>query len=158
WVNRPDFQFSHEWQLVRIKKRHIEFAWGPTKDRTLRHAAGIEFVVAAGRGGGRGSVYVSQLGLREGAAGTVVLPPMVRASSSLPGAEASLALDGSAATAWKSDPGAGPVQDLTVDFQQPREFGGLTLRWLAQAYASRYDVQFSDDGVSWRTVRRVVGG
>src|SRR5262245_52503189 len=158
WVNRPDFQFSHEWQLVRIKKRQIEFAWGPTSDRTLRHVAGIEFVVAAGRGGGRGSVYVSQLGLREAVAGAVVLPPLVRASSSLSGAEASLALDGSTATAWKSDPAAGPVQDLTVDFQQPREFGGLTLRWLAHAYASRYDVQFSDDGVRWRTVRRVVGG
>jgi len=158
WVNRPDFQFSHEWQLVRFKKRHVEFAWGPTKDRTLRHAAAIEFVIAAGRGGGRGSVYVSQLALREVGAAAVVPPPVVRASSSLPGAEPSLALDGSVATAWRSDPAAGPAQDLTLDFHRPREFGGLTVRWLAQAYASRYDVQFSDDGVRWRTVRRVVGG
>jgi F5/8 type C domain len=158
WVNRPDFQFSHEWQLVRFKKRHVEFAWGPTKDRTLRHAAAIELVVAAGRGGGRGSVYVSQLALREVGAASAVPPPVVRASSSLPGAEPSLALDGSVATAWKSDPAAGPAQDLTLDFHQPREFGGLTVRWLAHAYASRYDVQFSDDGLRWRTVRRVVGG
>jgi hypothetical protein len=158
WVNRPDFQFSREWQLVRIKKRHIEFAWGPTKDRTLRHAAAIEFVVAAGRDGGHGSVYVSQLGLREMPETAAVPAPVVRASSSLPGAEASRALDGSVATAWKSDPAAGPIQDLTIDFQQPREFGGLTLRWLANTYASRYDVQFSDDGIRWRTVRRVVGG
>jgi F5/8 type C domain len=158
WVNRPDFQFSREWQLVRIKKRHIEFAWGPTKDRTLRHAAAIEFVVAAGRDGGHGSVYVSQLGLREMPETVAVPAPVVRASSSLPGAEASRALDGSVATAWKSDPAAGPIQDLTIDFQRPREFGGLTVRWLAETYASRYDVQFSDDGTRWRTVRRVVGG
>src|SRR5262249_20693888 len=158
WVNRPDFQFSRDWQLVRIKKRHVEFAWGPTKDRTLRHAAAIEFVVAAGRDGGRGSVYVSQLALRELPDAAAVPPPVVRASSSLPGAEAPRALDGSAATAWESDPAAGPIQDLTVDFQQPREFGGLTVRWLADAYASRYDVQFSDDGIRWRTVRSVVGG
>jgi F5/8 type C domain len=158
WVNRPDFHFSHDWQLVRIKKRHVEFAWGPTKDRTLRHAAAIEFVVAAGRGGGRGSVYVSQLALREVPDVGAVPPPVVRASSSLPGAEASLALDGSVATTWKSDPAAGRAQDLTIDFHQPREFGGLTVRWLADAYASRYDVQFSDDGIRWRTVRSVVGG
>jgi hypothetical protein len=156
WVNRPDFQFSREWQRVRIKKRHIEFAWGPTKDRALRHAASIEFVVAAGRGGGSGSVYVSELLLREVTAESAAIPPPVAwASSSLPGAEASLALDGSTATAWRSDPAAGTAQTLTVDFQRPREFGGLILRWLGDAYGARYDVEFSDDGDHWHTVRRV---
>jgi len=158
WVNRPDFTFPHEWQLVRIKRRHIEFAWGPTSERTLRHVAAIEIVVAAGRGGGRGSVSVSQLALRElSDEAPVVSAPVVSASSSLAGAEAALALDGSAATAWKSDPAAGPAQELTIDFQRPRELGGLTVRWLTDAYASRYDVQFSEDGIQWRTMRRVVG-
>jgi hypothetical protein len=159
WVNRRDFQFPREWQLVKIKQRHVEFAWGPTSDRTLRRAAAIEFVVAAGRGGGRGSVSVSQLVLRElpdESADTSA--PAVQASSSLPGASAAQALDGAQATAWKSDPRAGAAQTLTVDFHQPREFGGLALRWLAGAYASRYDVQFSDDGLQWRTVRTVVAG
>lgn len=159
WVNRPDFQFRREWQLVRIKKRHIEFAWGPSEERTLRHAATIEFVVAAGRGGGRGSVYVSGLALRElPDEAAVAPPPVVRASSSLSRAAAALALDGSVATAWKSVPSAGPAQTLTIDFQRPREFGGLVVRWLAHAYASRYDIELSDDGVGWRTVRRVVDG
>ena len=158
WVNRPDFQFPREWQLVRIKPRHIEFAWGPSQDRTLRHVAAIEFVVAAGRGGGRGSVYVSHLVLRELPDEPAAPPPVVRATSSLPGAEASLALDGSGATAWKSDPAAGPAQALTVDFHRPREFGGLIVRWLPHVHATRYDVQFSDDGVGWHTVRRVVAG
>jgi hypothetical protein len=159
WFNRPNFQFPREWQLVRIKKRQIDFAWGPTKERTLRHAATVELVVAAGRGGGRGSVYVSRLVLRElPEEPAVVPPPVVRASSSLPGAEATLAIDGNATTAWRSDPAAGAAQDLTIDFRRPREFGGLAVRWLGHAYASRYDVQFSDDGVRWRTVRRVVDG
>ena len=159
WVNRPNYQFPREWQRVTIKQRQIEFAWGPTKDRTLRSAASIEFVVAAGRGGGRGSLYVSQLVLRElPAEPGVVPPPAVTASSSLPGAEASLALDGNVATAWKSDPAAGAVQDLVIDFLRSREFGGLVVHWHERAHASRYDVQFSDDGVRWRTVRRVVDG
>ena len=159
WVHRPDFEFPREWQLVRIKKRHIEFAWGPSKERTLRHAAAIEFVVAAGRGGGRGSVYVSQLALRKLAdEPAVVPPPVVQASSWSSGAGPSLAIDGSVATAWKSDPAAGPAQAFTIDFHQPREFGGLAVRWLTRAHASRYDVQFSEDGVRWRTVRRVVDG
>src|SRR5207253_1174627 len=52
---------------------------------------------------------------------------------------------------WSSD-GALPI---SVDFGQPREFGGLILRWQQHAFASRYDVQFSDDGNDWRTVRSV---
>lgn len=158
WFTRSNFQFPREWQPVRIRKRQIRFAWGPTKDRALRHAAGVEFVVAAGRGG-RGSVYVSQFVLRELPEESAVLPPpVVQASSSSAGAAPLLALDGHAGTAWMSDPGAGPAQDLTIDFGRPRELGGLTVRWVEHAYASRYEVQFSDDGVQWRTVRAVVAG
>jgi hypothetical protein len=158
WVNRTNFEFPNQWQMIRIKKRHIEFAWGPTGDRTLRRAAALELGVAAGRGGGRGSLYVSDLVLIERPdVPAVALPPLVRVSSSLPGAGGRLALDGSRTTAWRSDPAAGPAQTLTVDFRRPRELGGLIVRWLAQAYATRYDVQFSDDGVRWSTVRQIVG-
>jgi hypothetical protein len=79
----------------------------------------------------------------------------VQASSSLAGAAPSLAVDGRVDTAWKSDPADGTEQQLTFDFGQPREFGGLVLRWQAGAYASHYDVQFSDDAQQWRTVRSV---
>jgi F5/8 type C domain-containing protein len=159
WVNRPDVAFPRAWQLVRIKKRHVSFAWGPAADRTLRHAAAIEFVVAAGRGGGRGTLEVSELTLREIVPDPTPPPlPLVQASSALPGAAPALALDGDRATAWRSDPAAGPAQNLTIDFHRARELGGVVVRWLAHAHASRYDVEFSDDGVRWRIVRRVVAG
>jgi hypothetical protein len=38
---------------------------------------------------------------------------------------------------------------------EPREFDAVTVRWPAGAGPSRYDLQFSDDGSSWRTVRHV---
>ncbi|HEY7517191.1 MAG TPA: discoidin domain-containing protein [Methylomirabilota bacterium] len=159
WFNRPNFRFPHEWQLVRIKPRHVEFAWGPTTDRTLRRVAAVEFAVAAGRDGGRGSVYVSQLALRVLPDEPPAVPAaLARASSSLPGADASRVLDGSPATAWQSDPATGRAQTLTLDFQRSRELGGLMLRWQPAAHAARYDVQLSDDGVRWTTVRRVLDG
>ena len=108
-----NYEFPRDWQHVRIKKRQIEFAWGPTQDRELRHVARLEFVVAAGRGGGHGSVYVSELRLRELPPEPASWPmPVARASSHLPGAEPSLALDGDAATAWRSDPAAGRRADV----------------------------------------------
>jgi hypothetical protein len=159
WVNRPDYEWPRAWRRIRIRPRHIGFAWGPTKDRTLRDVASVEFVVAAGRGGGRGAVYVRRLALRELPDDATPPPaPVVTASSSLPGAEPPLALDGDAATAWRSDPAAGRAQHLVVDFQRPRELGGLVVRWRPRAHASRYDVELSDDGAQWRLARRVTDG
>ena len=159
WMSRRNFEFPSEWQRIRIKKRQIEFAWGPTRDRTLRHVATVEFVVAAGRGGGKGSVYVSQLELRPLPPEPAVYPPLsASASSALARAAPASAIDGNIATAWQSDPAAGAEQTFVVDFGRPREFGGLILRWMKGAYASRYDVQFSDDGVRWETVRSITGG
>jgi hypothetical protein len=159
WYNRPNFAFPREWQPITIRKRQIEFAWGPTKERVLRQAASIELVVAAGRGGGRGSIYVSELALQQVPPSSAAWPPpVVRASSSQRDADPARALDGDPATAWRSRPGAGRDQWLSVDFGRPREFGGLVLRWKQGEHASRYDVQFSDDGRKWRTVRRVTEG
>src|SRR5262249_56308746 len=106
---------------------------------------GSESGVAGGGAGGGGSVYVSQLALRElPEEPATPVPSIVYASSSASGAHALLAVDGSVATAWRSDPAAGPAQVLTIDFQRPREFGGLALHWVSGTDASRYDGQFSD--------------
>jgi F5/8 type C domain-containing protein len=159
WYHRPNFAFPSEWQQVTIKKRQIDFAWGPTKDHVLRHVASIEIVVAAGAGGGRGAIYLSDLALQELPETPATWPaPKATASSSSRGSEALYALDGDTRTAWRSDPKARREQWLTVDFGAPREFGGLTLRFAPGEQASRYDVQFSDDAKHWRTVRRVTEG
>ena len=159
WYRRPNFTFPGDWQQITIRKRQIEFAWGPAKDHTLRHVASIEIAVSAGSGGGRGTLEISDLALQERPVVSAPWPvPKVTASSAQPGAQPSRVLDGNAKTAWRSRPGSRREQWLTVDFGRPREFGGLMLDWSKKAYASRYDVQFSDDGRKWRTVRRVTEG
>ena len=40
---------------------------------------------------------------------------------------------------------------------EPREFGALALRWPPGKGAASYDIQLSDDGAQWRTVRHVEG-
>lgn len=160
WVNRPDYAFSREWQRVRFKKRHVSFAWGPSPDRELTHSARIEFVIARGREGGRGSVCFDRLSFRELPVDSSVPPTsaVVSASSTLSPTQPSQAFDGIAATAWRSDPAGAREQTLTLDFRQSREFGGLVLHWLPGENASRYTIELSDDGEQWRTVRRVVDG
>jgi hypothetical protein len=159
WCKRRDVTFPETWQRIVIKKRHIEFAWGPTQDRTLTHAAALELVISAGRSGGRGWVEFDELTIRELPPAPAMPPkPTAVASSALAGAAPGLAVDGRADTAWRSDPASGAAQSLTLDLGHVNEFGGLILRWQAGAHAVRYDVELSEDGVAWRQVRQVTEG
>jgi hypothetical protein len=158
WVNRPDFVFPRDWQTQRYRKRQFDFAWGPTQDKTLRHSESIEFTLYAGKGG-RGEVCVDRLTLRELPPAPASWPaPRPSASSSRSGAPATNAIDGDATTAWRSDPKSGAEQSLTLDLGTDREFGGLVLHWADGAFASRYEIELSNDGRTWRGVRRVSEG
>lgn len=156
WLNLPDFSFPHDWQQVRIKKRQLEFAWGPAADHVLKHSAAVEFVVSSGRDGGKGSVYFDRMALRElPAAGRPLPAPVLSASSASPGAPASAAMDQDINTAWRSDPRLGSEQNLVIDLRLAREFGGLVLHWREGEAATDYALQFSDDGQHWLTARSV---
>ncbi len=158
WVNRADFAFPRDWERIRLKKRHIEFAWGPSRDRSLARSAVLELVIARGRGGGKGSVCFDRLTMSALPVAAGATTPLVQASSTFAPSHPADVVDGKKESAWRSDPSAGPRQTLTLDFGQPREFGGLVLHWSADAFASRYTIELSDDGERWRTVRRVNTG
>jgi len=158
WLNRPDFTFPRDWQQIRVKKRQLEFAWGPIKDRTLRQSAAVEFVVSSGRDGGKGSIEIDELAIRDLPPEKDTHPPPLASASSSLGPPAQNALDARANTAWCSAPGKGVEQTFDVDLREPREFGGVVLDWQDGAAPQSYDVQFSDDRRSWRTVRRVRDG
>ena len=82
---------------------------------------------------------------------------MANASSSLT-TPAQNVLDTRTNAVWCSDPAKGGEQTFDIDFHEAREFGGVVLDWHAGNAATRYDVQFSDDGRSWRTARSVHDG
>jgi hypothetical protein len=156
WFRRNDFAFPGEWQTITIKKRQIEFAWGPTQERELRRSASLELVMAAGREGGSGWFAVDGLRIRALPAPAPPPKPVASASSSAPGGEPALALDGSPDTAWRSAPGEQqPV--FALDLGTLREFGGLVLRWQPQAGPSDYDVELSRDGAHWERAAQVRG-
>lgn len=65
-----------EWQDVIVPAGEIGFAWGPSEDKTLRHASGIEFVVARNRDGGAGSLAVDDLRIVALPGAPTVPPPV----------------------------------------------------------------------------------
>jgi hypothetical protein len=158
WVNRPRYEFPRHWTPVRYRQRHIDKAWGPDPDRTLRRSARVEYTVY-NNAGGKGEVCFDQLALEplpvdDGSP----LTGAVSANASLAAGPARNAMDGDRATAWHADFGTGEVPMLTLDLGRLREFGGLTLAWRQGEHASDYLLQLSDDARRWRDERTVVGG
>lgn len=158
WFHRANYKFSGEWQNIRIKRRQIEFAWGPTNDRVLRSFASIEFVVSAGTQGGNGRLWFDRLTLKPIVRQTASTPPTVEASSHRGANSPALVLDGRSSTAWRSQRSPGKPDTLTIDLQQVREFGGLEIDWVAGLEAAQYSIELSLDGQQWQTVRTITAG
>src|SRR5215470_8748095 len=98
WWHRDAFEFPAEWQPLRIRSHEVAFAWGPAGGGPLRDLAALEIAIAAGPGG-RGTVWLEDLRFEDL---TLREPPRVSASSAANGHPAQHAIDGEAATSWRS--------------------------------------------------------
>lgn len=156
WVHKPDYKLPSQWTRFKLKKRQIEFAWGPTSDKVLRKSQTFELTISAGKGGGKGEACIDQLSFRELPVYDTPPPrPVASATTRVPGSMPANAVDDDPATAWRAPPGR---QALTLDLGRDREFGGVTLHWRPGQQASHYRIALSDDGDLWRDVRAVVAG
>ncbi len=153
WVSNRNYTFPGEWQKIKIKKRHIQFAWGPTNDQHLKRVDRIEFTIASFVGG-KGSVWIDDLKFEPLAPETSSYPaPAVTASSTLKKQSPELILDNLMKTWWQSQDTKD--QELTIDFKTRREFGGLQINWLKEHAASQFNILMSDDGKTWEKVYSV---
>ncbi len=153
WVNNRNYSFPGEWKKIRIKKRHIEFAWGPSAGQGLTRIDRIEFTVASFLGG-KGTLWIDDLRFEPLLPETDTWPvPQVMAVSSARHYGPMQAADGSDETYWKSRRGKG--QSLTFDFGGRRESGGLHIKWLEGSHASAFSILLSDDGRNWKKIHHV---
>ena len=161
WFRRPNFALSAR-VAARARSRSGRSTSPGDRPRTARCARRAHRVRRRRRARRRRRlVYFSDLELRE-------LPPRPHGVGRAVGArivvrcrtrEPALAVDGNAATAWRSDPADRPEQYAHARLRPAarirRPGAALASR---RVRASRYDVQFSDDGAQWRTVRSVTTG
>ncbi|WP_425612984.1 discoidin domain-containing protein [Xanthomonas translucens] len=154
WVNRPRYDFPKQWSTASFKKRQIDKAWGPSPDKELKRSAQVEFTLY-NQVGGKGTVCFDQLSLTP-------LPPQdsspltVKVSADTAPALEQRIADGKADTVWYS--GNAKTQTIMLDLGKVREFGGAKVQWAPGVYASRYKLQGSADGRSWRELRTVSAG
>lgn len=132
WVNRPDMRFDARAQELRFKRRQIQFAWGPTADKTLRRPQALELVVATGSGGGRGSVCFERLDFVERAP---------------------------APSSWPEPRVTAHGTSAAVDFGLTREFSGLQLHWPPTGKRPRdYTIDAQDEAGRWQRLAQVRHG
>ncbi len=150
WVNNRNYDFPVEWKKITIKKRHINFAWGPAADHSLKRVDRIEFTIASFVGG-KGTIWIDDLKFEPLPPETQSYPqPSVTASSFLKKKLPDLMVDNSNETYWQSS--GMKDEQVIVDFKTRREFGGLKINWLKDHYAKSFDVFLSDDGETWEKV------
>ena len=156
WFRRANYQFSGDWQQVRIKRRQIEFAWGPTTDRTLRQFQSIEFVVSAGDEGGKGSLWFDRLSLKPLRPQRAVPPAdracIVRSERQRRGARHRRQDEHDVAQRANRRHARRHSKSTC---KAVREFGGIEIDWARGLHAPRYSIETSLDGSRWKKVRSI---
>jgi hypothetical protein len=79
WFQQAHFVPGTTWKTIEATSRQVEFAWGPVKDRTLRHTRELEFVIYAeaqpSGAANRGEVCFDNLRLTARKPEAVAVPP-----------------------------------------------------------------------------------
>jgi hypothetical protein len=156
WKVHHDVVWPAQWRTFTIKKRQLGFAWGPLGGGQPRQVAAIEFAITAGSGG-EGTVWIDGLELVPLPLVTGPPPAPVATASSAPAAHpAAAALDAEPAT-WWSAAADDAAPELRLNFGRPREYGGMTVVWVAGRHAADYVVESSEDGRAWEARLTVTG-
>ena len=150
WRNQRNFDFPTDWEKITIKKRDIEFAWGPIGGGEVKNFEKIQIIIAAAEGG-KGTIFLDDLTFEE-----IPLPkdpdakPIVYSSNP---ADKNLnnVLDNNMSTVWQSKTKSNR-QYLLIDFQFTKEIGGFVLHWDELDFASDFDISISNDRTKWEKV------
>lgn len=125
WARWAHHTLPSAFKTMRAKKRHVWYAWGPSRE-PISHVAQLEFCLAASAGGS-GSIDLSNLTLSRLplSQGIEMAPITVTASSNQECASA--LLDSDSDDIWHSDSDA--PQELVFHFGGARELGGIVIDW-----------------------------
>jgi hypothetical protein len=158
WMNRRNYSFPKDWQTLKIKKRQIEKAWGPSNEYSPKKIHKIEFMIASVNGG-KGTLYIDDFKLvkREVPSNLNIQPEFYATSQKDFNHIIALAFDSNKSTFWHSDPNSNK-DEIIIDFKKEKELGGLTLNWDENNYPLQSEYFISDDKINWTKIYSVKNG
>jgi hypothetical protein len=149
WLNQRNFEFPGDWQRQVVRKRNIEFAWGPAAGAELKNLKRIQVIIAASEGG-KGTVYIDELRFEEVLPADSSLKPVITVSSSSNNSDPVFLLDEKPLTKWYSV--NTKKEWVKIDFGYRKEFGGLYIDWANESSAADYTVEISDDDKKYQQI------
>lgn len=154
WMNNRNYTFPSEWTKFTIKKRHIEFAWGPIENKSFKNFDRIEFTIAS-FSGGKGWIEFDDLYFEPLPDEKMVKPiPIITASSQLSNEfSPKHIIDGNIKTKWLSV--ESEEEKILIDFQIYRELGGFIIDWDKENYPIEFEIYISDSDEKWNKVYSV---
>ncbi|MCX6137827.1 MAG: hypothetical protein NTV54_10070 [Ignavibacteriales bacterium] len=156
WVNNKNYSYPTLWKRIRIKKRHLGFAWGPAPAVSPDRLRRLEIVVTAGSGGS-GSVWIDDIQLTPIPLPPVQTPmPIVRASSNTGKKSLVAGLTPDNKGSWISK--SGGEEWYEIDYGYRQEAGGIALGWDKRTKGLTYDVLGSVDGAAYDTLQSIRDG
>jgi hypothetical protein len=134
---------------LHLRRRQVEWAWGPRADHALGHTAKLQLIVNAVQGGA-GTLGVGRVTLEPRAPAPATAPTPLASDA---GRDVPLP-DGSALSAWHC--AVAPCA-LVVDAGAPREFDGLRLAWAPGGRPRTYLVEALDEAGRARPLAFIEG-
>jgi hypothetical protein len=140
WHNRWGYRFPGEWTTLRSKRRHFEYAWGPSGgDEPLTRLDAIELAIAAGEGG-EGTLWLRNLTIHELDAprpygGTRTLVDRAKGMTWWSADDEPIG--------WTASDAELPAT-LEIDFGVERPIDGLELRWAGDGTPSAYGLTLNN--------------
>ncbi len=150
WKNQRYFDFPSEWQNITIRKKDIEFAWGPIGGGEVKSFEKFQIVIAAAEGG-QGTIYLDDLKFEKMPEHKDYAADVVVYSSNPKDTKLNYISDNNFTTSWKSK-SKPEKQNIIMDLQSVIEIGGLVVHWDDKDFAVNYDISISNDRVNWELV------
>lgn len=148
WYNNRNYEFPSDWKKYVIKKRKIEFAWGPTQDKYLRKTNRLEFTIAS-YNGGKGTLFLDELNFETTSAASTDLSK-IQLSASSSSTDLKNLLDSDKETIWSSS--KKESQEIIIDLNGRKEFGGIKIDWCENNFAKRFTISLSDNKTNWEKI------
>lgn len=144
WMNNRNYTFPTEWTKFTIKKRHINFAWGPTEDKSLKKIYRIEFTIAS-FSGGKGWIELDDLYFEQLPEESEIKPiPFAKSITEINETKSVKNIfDNDTNTYWLSK--KTKEEKIEVDYRINREIGGFIIDWVEENLPDNFDIYLSDD-------------
>jgi len=143
WMNNRNFEFPRDWKKFFVRKRNIQFAWGPTEDKDFKHFDYLEFTIASFTGGS-GTIFLDELYFEE------IIDTISYQMEVFPKNLISI-IDENPRTKFISHESN---LNFIIDFGRSKEIGGLRIQWLDN-FEKNLRIFSSEDSSNWNEVLNV---